>query len=135
MPVLFALAGRPVHGASAEDVEVKVVDGLTAVAASVDDDAVAVGEMLAGDGRGGVEEFAEQGCGSVGGGGKVLAGDGEEVSGGFGVDVGEDDGVLVLVDGLDGDGAVGDFAEDAVVHGGIVLRFAGGPPGGMDRGS
>jgi len=48
-----------VHWAAAEKVDVKVVDGLAAVAGGVDDSAVAFGEIfLAGDFSGGGEQSA-----------------------------------------------------------------------------
>ena len=95
----------------------EVVDGLAAVGAGVDDQAVTVGEVLgAGDFAGGVEELAEDGgivlCG-VGMRGEVVLGDDEDVRGGLGVDVREGEGVLVFVEAGDGDFAGDDFAEEA----------------------
>ena len=88
--------------AAAEEVEVEVVDGLAAIGAGVDDDAVAVGEILpAGDFGGGGEEVAEEGCvvgSGMGQGGDVTLGDDEDVDGGLGVDVREGEGVVVLVE-------------------------------------
>ena len=106
------------HGASAEEVEVEVFDGLAAVGAGVDDEAVALGEvLLAGDFGGGLQELAEErGVGgfAVGHGGDVVFGDDEDVSGGLGVDVREGEGLVVFVEAGYGDGAGGDFAEEAV---------------------
>jgi hypothetical protein len=111
------LAGRPGHVACAEEVEVEVLDGLAAVGAGVDDDAVAVGEvLLAGDFGGGGEELAEErgvGGGGVGERGDVLFGDDEDVDGGLGVDVREGEDVVVLIEASDGDGAGGNLAEEA----------------------
>ena len=102
---------------SAEEVDVEVVDGLAAVGAGVEHQAVAVGEVLgAGDFAGGVEELAEAGgivlCG-VGVRGEVVFGDDEDVCGRLGVDVWEGEGVLVLVEAGNGDFAGDDFAEEA----------------------
>jgi len=95
----------------------EVVDGLSAVGAGVEDDAVAVGEvLLAGDLGGGGEEVAEEGgvgWNSVGERGDVALGDDEDVDGGLGVDVGEGEGEVVLVEAGDGDGGGGDLAEEA----------------------
>jgi len=103
--------------AAAEEVDVEVVDCLAAVGAGVDDEAVAVGEiLLAGDLAGCVEEVAEGGCvvlRGVGVGGQVVFGDDEDVGGGLGVDVREGEGLLVFVDAGGGDFAGDDFAEEA----------------------
>ena len=95
----------------------EVVDGLAAVGTGVDDEAVAVGEVLgAGDFTSGVEKSAEDGgivlCG-VGVRGEVVLGDDEDVRGGLRVDVREGEGVLVFVEAGDGDFAGDDFAEEA----------------------
>ena len=96
----------------------EVVDGLAAVVAGVDDQAVAVGEAV---GAGEVcrygGEMAEEGgvfFRDVGERGEVLFGDDEEVGGGLRVDVGEGEGVVVFVEALGGDGAGDDLAEEAV---------------------
>ena len=103
--------------AAAEEVDVEVVDGLAAVGAGVDDEAVAVGEVLpAGDFAGCVEEVAEGGfvvLRGVGVGGQVVFGDDEDVGGGLGIDVREGEGLLVFVDAGGGDFAGDDFAEEA----------------------
>ena len=100
--VEVGLAGGPGHVASAEEVEMEVVDGLSAVGAGVEDDAVAVGEVLkAGDFGGGGEEVAEEGCvgwNSVGERGDVAFGDDEDVGRGLGIDVGDGEGEVVLVE-------------------------------------
>jgi hypothetical protein len=113
---LRTLARGPVHGAAAEEVDVEVVDGLAAVGAGVDDEAVAVGEvLLASDFCGDVEEVAEHGgvvLHGVGVGGEVVFGDDEDVDRGLGVDVGKGEDLVVFVDGLYGDFPVRDFAEE-----------------------
>ena len=111
------LTRGPVHGSAAEEMDVEVVDGLAAVGAGVDDEAVAVGEILpAGDFCGGLEEVAEHGgvvMGGVGEGGEVVFGDDEDVRGGLGVDVREGEGAVVFVEAGGGDFSGGDFAEEA----------------------
>lgn len=96
----------------------EVVDGLTAVRAGVDDQAVAAGEvLLPGDeGRGG-EQLAEPwgfGGRGVGERGDVLLRDKENVRRCLGADVWEGQDVLVLIEARDGDCAGGNFAEEAV---------------------
>jgi len=106
------------HGAATEEVQVEVVDGLAAIVAGVDDQAVAVGEGVgAGEIGGDGGEMAEEGSvvrGGVGERGEVLLGDDEDVSGGLRVDVGEGEGEVVLVEAGGGDGAGDDLAEEAV---------------------
>jgi hypothetical protein len=106
-----------VHGAAAEEVYVEVVYGLAAVGAGVDDEAVAVGEVvLAGEVSGDVEEMAEGGFvveRGMGVAGDVVFGDDEEVGGGLGVDVCEGDGGVVFVEAGGGDFSGDDFAEEA----------------------
>ena len=90
---------------------------MAAVGTGVDDEAVAVGEVLgAGDFTSGVEKSAEDGgivlCG-VGVRGEVVLGDDEDVCWGLGVDVGEGEDLVVLVKAGDGDGVGGDVAEEA----------------------
>ena len=99
----------------------EMMHGLAAVVSGVDDDAIALGQLLPGDGGSSADEVAEDGLRSMGGSGEVLTRDDEQVGWGFGVDVGEDDALVILKDVLHGDFAGGDFAEDAVGHGGIVL--------------
>lgn len=109
------------HGASTEDVQVQVVDGLTAVGAGVGDDAEAAGEaFLLGDLCGNEHEMAEE-ClvrfDRVRGGGDVFLRDDEHVRRGDGMQVAEGEGPVVLKDFGGGDGARDDAAEDAVSHG------------------
>lgn len=112
----------------------EVVDGLSAVAAGVEDGAIAAGEASgAGDFGGGPEQVAEQGLVVFAGGGHgvdVLAGNDEDVDGGLGMDVGKGVAELVLVDGDGGDGSFDDFAEEAIhgetsVHGGGRAGWSG----------
>lgn len=93
-----SLAWWPVHEAPTEDVDVEVVNGLPAVIAGVEDQAVAVGKFSFSQTRGFFEEMAEEFGGSFGGVGEVLFGDEEPVGGSLWVDVGEGEGVVVFVD-------------------------------------
>lgn len=94
----------------------EVGDGFAGVGAVVDDEAEAAGEVeFFGDDAGGDEEVAE--LGFVGGRGFADAGyqffgDNEEVDGGLGLDVVDDDAAVVLVFDLRGDFAVDDFLEE-----------------------
>ena len=112
------LARRPAHGATAQHVDVEVVDGLAAVRPRVDDEAVAVAEVLgAGDLAGGAQQGPEQGGvlgQGVGVGRDVAFGDDEHVDGGLGTDIGKGQRVGRLMEALDGNGSVDDFAEKAV---------------------
>jgi len=96
---------------------VEVLDCLATVGAGVDDEAVALGEvLLASDLACRVEEVAEGGfvvLRGVGVGGQVVFGDDEDVGGGLGIDVREGEGLLVFVDAGGGDFAGDDFAEEA----------------------
>ncbi len=102
----------------------EVVDGLAAVVAGVDDQAVPVGEAVcAGEVGGYGGEVAEERgvfLGDVGERGEVLLGDDKEVGGGLGVDVGKGDGLVVFMEALGGDGAGDDLAEEAVGVGGCL---------------
>ena len=98
--------------------QVKVVDGLAAVGAGVDDDAETVVEMLLlCNFRCSVEQLAEEfgfaGRG-VREGAEVLFGDDQNMHGGLRIDVREGEHVVVLKEARDGDCAGGDFAEEAV---------------------
>ena len=110
------LARRPVHGTSAEYVDVEVMDGLPSVITGVEDQAIAFWEFALGQSRGFFEEMAEELGGSFGGVGEVLFGDEEPVGGSLRVDIGEGEGVVVFVDSLDRDLVLGDLAEEAVWH-------------------
>ena len=123
--VEIRLARGPAEGAVAEQVDVKMIDGLAAVGAGVDDHAIAVGEAFGTCDFGcGPEEMAEEffvvGVG-FGEGDDVLAGGDEDVDRGLRMDVGEGVALAVLVDGGGGDGAVDDLAEEAG-HGVISVQ-------------
>jgi hypothetical protein len=106
-----------VHGAAAEQVEVEVVDGLAAVGAGVEDEAVAVVEAVgAGELAGGKQEMAEEfvvRCSSAREGSDVLFGDKEDVRWGLRMDVREGEDGVVFVETLGGDDAGDDLAEEA----------------------
>ena len=109
---------------SGEDVQVEVAYGLAAVRAGVEDEAVAVGEFfLAGDVGGGGEEVAED-LAVLGRGVRVrddvAFGGEQQVYGRLGIDVGEAEGVFVLVDASDGDLIADDLAEEAVGGHGFI---------------
>jgi hypothetical protein len=106
-----------VHGASAEDVDVEMVDGLTAVVAGVEHEAEAVGEFAFGERCGFFEQVAEDVGRSFGHVSEVALGDEQPVSGGLRVDVGEGERVVVFMDGFDWDLVIGDLAEETVWHG------------------
>jgi hypothetical protein len=91
----FELAGRPVHRSSAEQVEMQMVDGLSAVISRVDDNAITAIELLA---SGQVccnrHHVSEQGLvfrHSLGLRGDVLLWDDEQMGGSLGINVGEAD--------------------------------------------
>ena len=115
------LARGPGHGASAEQVQVQVGDGLAAVRAGVDNEAVAVAQVLGGRDlscRG--DELAEHGRvlrEGLFGGGEVLFWDDQEMLRGLWVDVGKGEDEVILVDAIDGDGSGGNLTEDAVGRG------------------
>ena len=103
--------------AAAEQMEVKMIDGLAAVFAGVDDYAIALAEAFVAGNRGGcIQEMAEQvavvsGC--VVERGEVFTGNDENVDRRDRMNVGEGVAELVLVDGSGGNGTFGDLAEDA----------------------
>lgn len=113
-----SLARGPAQAAAAEHVNVEVFDGLAAVRAGVDDEPVATFEVLgAGDLAGGGEQIAEQGGvfgQGVGVGGDVTFGNDEHVHGRLGVDVGEGDGMGILMQARDRDFPGDNFAEETV---------------------
>jgi len=102
-----------------------MIDGLAAVGAGVDDDAIAVVESL---GAGNIgcyrdemaEERAMSGIG-FGEGNDVLAGRDENMHRGLRVDVSEGVTLVVLVDGLRRNASFDDLAEEAA-HGEISLH-------------
>jgi hypothetical protein len=106
-----------VHGASAEDVDVQVVDGLTTVVSGVDNQAEAVGKFAFGEGGGLLEQMAKDVSRGFGDVGVMAPGDQEPVRRRLRVDVGECQRMLVFVDGFDWNLVAGDLAEEAVWHG------------------
>ena len=105
-----------------EKVEVKVGDGLPAIRAVVDHQAVAgfFQLELATDALGGGQEMAENGVifrgnGSVAG--VVLFGNEQDVNRGLGCDVAEGKDVVVLIDNVGGHLAIDDALEDRPGHG------------------
>ena len=105
--------------------DVKVVDGLAAVGAAVDDDAIAVRQSFgARDFRGCEKQMAEQArliLGGVSERGYVLARNDEEVRGRLRVDVRERDALLVLMNEVCGYRSFNNFAEQAS-HIGISVQ-------------
>lgn len=113
----------------AEDVDMEVIDGLAAVGTGVDDQPIAVVEVVdAGDLAGFGEQGTEQsgvGRQCMGVGRDVALGDEQDVYRGLRMDVGKGEGVAGLVKALGGDGARHDFAEEAVGRG-LVWHVAYG---------
>ena len=97
-----------------------VVGGLATVGAGIDDQPVAIFKplRLGYFARGG-QKMAQH-CGIVRGGvgvrGEVTFGNDQHVHWGLGVDVGEGEHLLILVQPLYGDGSGGDLAEQAIGH-------------------
>lgn len=83
--------GGPFHLATAEDVEVEVIDGLAAVGTVVNHDAIAVFESdLGGDSLGGQEQMSEEGMVlgfGVGKLGNQLFGNNEDMNWSLGVNI------------------------------------------------
>ena len=104
--------------AAAEQVDVQVVNGLATIRARVDDQAIAIREFLGSrDLTSCGDEMAEHGGilrRGVGERGEVLFGDEQDVHRRLRVDVREGEDVVVLIEAIDGDGAGGDFAEEAI---------------------
>ena len=102
-----------------------MVDRLASVAAGVEDDAVAVGELRATERGSGVEEMAQEFGWSLAYVGVVRARDDEKVRGRLRVHVREGEAERVFEDGLDGNLSGGDFAEDAIRHEGHFTFLTG----------
>jgi hypothetical protein len=106
------------HLASAEEVDVEVVDRLSALGAGADDDSIAFAEALfARDCGSGEQEAAEQwlvGGLRFGQRCQVLFRDHQNVGGGLRLDVMEGENRVVFKDLFRGNAARDDFAEDAV---------------------
>lgn len=113
-----ALAWWPAHMASAEDVDVQMVDCLAAVGPGVYDDSVAVIETgrARERGRGGHEATEDLGVlfAGFGMGRDVGLGDEQQVNGSLGMDVGKGERVLVFVDPPGWNLPAHDPAEDAI---------------------
>jgi hypothetical protein len=126
---LFLCAGSlswwPVHGASAEQVEVEMIHGLAAILAGIDHHAVAVGEaFVAGDPRRGPQQVAEQRAvpfGAVSQRRNMFARRDQHVHRRMRVNVREGVALLVLVDGGGGDASINDLAKEAT-HGAFSVQ-------------
>ncbi len=105
----------------------EVVDRLTTIGARVYDEAIAVLEALgAGDFPGGGKQTTEQDGilrQGVCMGGNVALGNDENVHGGLRANVGEGQGVSIVVQPRDGDLTGDDLAEQAVRNGCFGLSF------------
>jgi len=103
---------------AAEQVDVQMVDGLAAVGAGVDDQPIAIAEILSScDLAGGGNKLAEHGCVLRRGvieRGEMLFGDEQDVHRRLGVNVREGEDVVVLIEAFDGNGAGDDFAEQTI---------------------
>ena len=112
------LARGPAEGAAAEQMHMKVIDGLAAVAAGVNDETVAVIQALfPGEGAGLGKQGAEEGGvfrQRVGVGRNVALGDEQDVGRGLGVNVSESEDIGGFMQALDGDHARDDLAKKAV---------------------
>src|ERR1035437_2645751 len=119
------LAWRPDEGAAAEQVDVEMIDSLSAVRAGVDHQAIARGQtLLAGDLGDGPQQVTEQlairRVGVVQR-GNVFARRHQHMDGRLGVKVGEGVAQLVLVDRLRGNASINDLTKDAT-HDGTSLQ-------------
>jgi hypothetical protein len=103
--------------ASAEDVDMEMIDRLASIGPGIDHHAVAVSQaFVAGNLRGRQQHVAEQRGMFLAGvrqGGDMFAGHHQKVHRRLRIDIAEGAAQLVLVDGLGGDGALGDLAEQA----------------------
>jgi hypothetical protein len=118
------LSRRPGHGTAAEEVDMEVIHGLSAVVAGVNDDAVALAQaFFAGYLGGDPDEVTEQSgvmsC-CLGERGDVFARQDEDVYGRLRVDVREGIGLLIFIDGNGWDASLDDFAEKAAHDGNSV---------------
>ena len=120
---------------SAEQMQMQMVDGLSAIGAGIDDEPIAVLQLFpSGNLRGCGDEMPQHG-GVFGdglfGGGQVLLRNDQQMVRSLWVEVGKGKDKIVLVDAFDGNGAGSDLAKDAVGgrlrgclvgHGGSVRR-------------
>ena len=121
----WKLSRGPGERASAKQVQMEMIDGLAAVFARVDDDAVALGEIfLAGDFCRSPEQVSEErGVMRPGFGERddVFARHNQDVDGSFGPDISEGVAFVVLKNRRGGDASFNDFAEEAA-HDGISVQ-------------
>jgi len=103
---------------SAKQMDVEVVDGLAAVGAGVNDQPVAISQvLLTRDFSCCRDQMPEHGCilrRCVGKRGDVLLRDEQDMYRCLRVDVREGEDMVVLIDALGGDGAGDDFAEETI---------------------
>ena len=125
------------HDAAAEQVQMKMLDGLAAVVSCVDDGAVTFVEaLLAGDFSDCREQMAQQRrvfWGGVGERGDVLARYDQDMHGRVRMNVGEGDALVVFVHASGGDGAIDDFAEETVHSFPSVRLVSAGQAGPLDE--
>ena len=123
------LTGGPRHGSAAEQMQMQMVDGLSAVGAGVDDDAISASEAcVAGYLRRLREQMPEEGGVLFFGvclRGDVLPGNDQEMGGRLGIDIGEDDAAFVLILSIGRNSAGDDLAEQAVRRHGRVTQLEG----------
>lgn len=109
---------------TAQNVQVKMADGLSAVVSGVDGDAVTVDQtLLLRDLVGRGKQMSEElrvGCGAVRERRDVLLWNDEDVRRGLRMDVGKGEDVVIFVKLSDGNGATRNFAEETI--GQIVER-------------
>ena len=121
---VLALSGRPVERSPAEQVDVDVIDGLAAVMARVDHQAIAFGQAIgAGNLRGGPEQMAKYGAVTFTDlvhRHEMFARRHQHMHRRLRVDIGEGVALLVLVDGCGGDASFDDLAEEATHNGSSV---------------
>ena len=105
------------EGSSAQDVHVKMEDGLPRLGSGIDDEAISsfVESFLMSHLGGRRKDFPElMGMGDIRHGRPMLPGNDEDVGGGLGVDVAEGDPVFLFCDDVSGHLFTRDFAEDAI---------------------
>jgi hypothetical protein len=108
------LAWGPVHGASAEYVNMQMVNGLSAVVACVEHQAKAIREFALGERSSFLQQMAKDFSRSFGYIGEVLFWDKQPVRGSLRVNVGERERLLVFVDGFHRDLVACDSAEETI---------------------
>jgi hypothetical protein len=117
VPDSLFLAWWPGHCAPTKQMDVNVVDGLSAIFSGVDHGAIALGQPFgAGDFGGCPMEMADQSVVlliSVGNRRNMLARNNKDVDRGLRIDVGEGVALVVLVDGFGRNTSIDDPAEEA----------------------